>query len=289
MKLKASELILNDNGSIYHLNLKPEDISNDIIFVGHPDRVAKVTKHFDSVEFSTQKREFKTTTGKYKNKRISVISTGIGADNIDIVLNELDALVNINLQTRKIKSNHTPLNIIRIGTSGSLQEDIPVGSFLMSTFALDINGMLRSYPTENLSHSDIEDAFVAHTNWDKKRCYPLVITNCKILESKLISNKIIKGMTATAGGFYGPQGRILRLAVKDPYLNNKIDSFNYQGIRVTNLEMETSAIYGLSKLLGHRACSMNAIIANRALGKFSENPEQVIEDLILYTLEKMVV
>lgn len=289
MKLKASELILNDNGSIYHLNLKPEDISNDIIFVGDPDRVAKVTKHFDSVEFSTQKREFKTTTGKYKNKRISVISTGIGADNIDIVLNELDALVNINLQTRKIKSNHTPLKIIRIGTSGSLQEDIPVGSFLMSTFALDINGMLRSYPTENLSHSDIEDAFVAHTNWDKKRCYPLVITNCKILESKLISNKIIKGMTATAGGFYGPQGRILRLAVKDPYLNNKIDSFNYQGIRVTNLEMETSAIYGLSKLLGHRACSMNAIIANRALGKFSENPEQVIEDLILYTLEKMVV
>ena len=289
MKLKASELILNDNGSIYHLNLKPEDISNDIIFVGDPDRVAKVTKHFDSVEFSTQKREFKTTTGKYKNKRISVISTGIGADNIDIVLNELDALVNINLQTRKIKSNHTPLNIIRIGTSGSLQEDIPVGSFLMSTFALDINVMLRSYPTENLSHSDIEDAFVAHTNWDKKRCYPLVITNCKILESKLISNKIIKGMTATAGGFYGPQGRILRLAVKDPYLNNKIDSFNYQGIRVTNLEMETSAIYGLSKLLGHRACSMNAIIANRALGKFSENPEQVIEDLILYTLEKMVV
>ena len=289
MKLKASELILNDNGSIYHLNLKPEDISNDIIFVGDPDRVAKVTKHFDSVEFSTQKREFKTTTGRYKNKRISVISTGIGADNIDIVLNELDALVNINLQTRKIKSNHTPLNIIRIGTSGSLQEDIPVGSFLMSTFALDINGMLRSYSTENLSHSDIEDAFVAHTNWDKKRCYPLVITNCKILESKLISNKIIKGMTATAGGFYGPQGRILRLAVKDPYLNNKIDSFNYQGIRVTNLEMETSAIYGLSKLLGHRACSMNAIIANRALGKFSENPEQVIEDLILYTLEKMVV
>jgi len=289
MKLKASELILNDNGSIYHLNLKPEDISNDIIFVGDPDRVAKVTKHFDSVEFSTQKREFKTTTGRYKNKRISVISTGIGADNIDIVLNELDALVNINLQTRKIKSNHTPLKIIRIGTSGSLQEDIPVGSFLMSTFALDINGMLRSYPTENLSHSDIEEAFVAHTNWDKKKCYPLVITNCKILESKLISNKIIKGMTATAGGFYGPQGRILRLAVKDPYLNNKIDSFNYQGIRVTNLEMETSAIYGLSKLLGHRACSMNAIIANRALGKFSENPEQVIEDLILYTLEKMVV
>lgn len=288
MKLKESELILNDNGSIYHLNLKPEDISNDIIFVGDPDRVEKVTQYFDRIDFSTQKREFKTITGVYKNKRISVISTGIGSDNIDIVLNELDALVNINFQTRTIKENHTALNIIRIGTSGSLQKDIPVNSFLLSTHALDINGMLRSYPTENISHSDIENAFVAHTNWDPKRCFPLVIKNSKTLESKLVSNKVFKGMTATAAGFYGPQGRILRLAVKDPNLNSKIDSFDYHGIKVTNLEMETSAIYGLSKLLGHRACSMNAIIANRALGMFSENPDKVIQDLILYTLEKMV-
>ena len=288
MKLKESELILNDNGSIYHLNLKPEDISNDIIFVGDPDRVEKVTQYFDSIDFSTQKREFKTITGVYKTKRISVISTGIGSDNIDIVLNELDALVNINFQTRTIKENHTTLNIIRIGTSGSLQKDIPVNSFLLSTHALDINGMLRSYPTENISHSDIENAFVAHTNWDPKKCFPLVIKNSKTLESKLVSNKVFKGMTATAGGFYGPQGRILRLAVKDPDLNSKIDSFDYHGIKVTNLEMETSAIYGLSKLLGHRACSMNAIIANRALGMFSENPDKVIQDLILYTLEKMV-
>ena len=288
MKLKESELILNDNGSIYHLNLKPEDISNDLIFVGDPDRVEKVTQYFDSIDFSTQKREFKTITGVYKNKRISVISTGIGSDNIDIVLNELDALVNINFQTRTIKENHTTLNIIRIGTSGSLQKDIPVNSFLLSTHALDINGMLRSYPTENISHSDIENAFVAHTNWDPKKCFPLVIKNSKTLESKLVSNKVFKGMTATAGGFYGPQGRILRLAVKDSDLNSKIDSFDYHGIKVTNLEMETSAIYGLSKLLGHRACSMNAIIANRALGMFSKNPEKVIQDLILYTLEKMV-
>ncbi len=288
MKLKESELILNDNGSIYHLNLKPEDISNDIIFVGDPDRVEKVTQYFDRIDFSTQKREFKTITGVYKNKRISVISTGIGSDNIDIVLNELDALVNINFQTRTIKENHTALNIIRIGTSGSLQKDIPVNSFLLSTHALDINGMLRSYPTENISHSDIENAFVAHTNWDPKRCFPLVIKNSKTLESKLVSNKVFKGMTATAAGFYGPQGRILRIAVKDPNLNSKIDSFDYHGIKVTNLEMETSAIYGLSKLLGHRACSMNAIIANRALGMFSENPDKVIQDLILYTLEKMV-
>ena len=288
MKMKESELNLNDNGSIYHLNLKPEDISNDLIFVGDPDRVEKVTQYFDSIDFSTQKREFKTITGVYKNKRISVISTGIGSDNIDIVLNELDALVNINFQTRTIKENHTTLNIIRIGTSGSLQKDIPVNSFLLSTHALDINGMLRSYPTEHISHSDIENAFVAHTNWDPKKCFPLVIKNSKTLESKLVSNKVFKGMTATAGGFYGPQGRILRLAVKDSDLNSKIDSFDYHGIKVTNLEMETSAIYGLSKLLGHRACSMNAIIANRALGMFSKNPEKVIQDLILYTLEKMV-
>jgi len=288
MKLKDSELILNDNGSIYHLNLKPENISNDIIFVGDPDRVDKVTKHFDTIEFSTHKREFKTTTGTYKNKRISVISTGIGADNIDIVLNELDALVNINLKTKTVKKNHTSLNIIRIGTSGSLQKDIPINSFLMSTYALDINGMLRSYPTQNISHPEVEDAFVNHTQWDEKKCYPLVISNNKLLESKITSDIIYKGMTATAGGFYGPQGRTLRIAVKDPYLNSKIETFDYKGIKVTNLEMETSAIYGLAKLLGHRACSMNAIIANRALGKFSKNPDQVIGNLILYTLEKLV-
>jgi len=288
MKLKDSELILNDNGSIYHLNLKPENISNDIIFVGDPDRVDKVTKHFDTIEFSTHKREFKTTTGTYKNKRISVISTGIGADNIDIVLNELDALVNINLKTKTVKKKHTSLNIIRIGTSGSLQKDIPIDSFLMSTYALDINGMLRSYPTQNISHPEVEDAFVNHTQWDEKKCYPLVISNNKLLESKITSDIIYKGMTATAGGFYGPQGRTLRIAVKDPYLNSKIETFDYKGIKVTNLEMETSAIYGLAKLLGHRACSMNAIIANRALGKFSKNPDQVIGNLILYTLDKLV-
>ena len=287
MKLKDSELILNDDGSIYHLNLKPENISNDLIFVGDPDRVDKVTQHFDTIEFSTHKREFKTTTGTYKNKRISVISTGIGADNIDIILNELDALVNINLQTRTIKKNHTSLNIIRIGTSGSLQKDIPLDSFLLSTYALDINGMLRSYITETISHPIIENAFVEHTNWDEKKCFPLVISNSKSLEDQISSEIIYKGMTATAGGFYGPQGRVIRLPIKDSNLNNKIDSFNFNGKRVTNLEMETSAIYGLSKLLGHHACSMNAIIANRANGTFSKNPDKVIANLINYTLDKM--
>lgn len=288
MPIKSSELILNPDGSVYHLSLKPENISKDIIFVGDPDRVDKITKHFDTIEFTTHKREFKTTTGIYKGKKLSVISTGIGPDNIDIVLNELDALVNIDLETRTIKEKHTALNIVRIGTSGSLQKDIPVDSFLMSTYALDINGMLRSYVTDHISHLEIENAFVLHTNWNEKKCFPLVISNSKELENKISSEIIYKGMTATAGGFYGPQGRILRLQIQDPDLNRKMDSFNYKEIRVTNLEMETSAIYGLSKLLGHHACSMNAIIANRAVGEFSKNPEKVVNDLILYTLNKIV-
>ena len=288
MRIKDSELILNPDKSIYHLSLKPENIATDLVFVGDPDRVDKVTEHFDTIEFSIHKREFKTTTGTYKGKRISVISTGIGSDNIDIVLNELDALVNINLETRTIKEKHTALNIVRIGTSGSLQKDIPLDSFLLSTYAIDINGMLRSYITETISHPSIENAFVAHTNWDEKKCFPLVVSNSKSLEDKITSEIIYKGMTATAGGFYGPQGRVVRLPIKDSNLNNKIDSFNFNGLRVTNLEMETSAIYGLSKLLGHHACSMNAIIANRALGTFSKNPDKVISDLIIYTLDKMV-
>lgn len=288
MKINNSELILNADGSIYHLNLKPENISNDIIFVGDQDRVDKVTNYFDNIEFSTQKREFKTTTGTYKGKRLSVISTGIGSDNIDIVLNELDALVNIDLKNKTFKKNHTALNIVRIGTSGSLQKDIPVDSFLMNTYALDMNGMLRFYKVDDISHPELEDAFVSHTNWNVKKAYPIIISNSKMLEDKISSDNIYKGMTATAGGFYGPQGRVLRLSIEDPNLNQKIDSFNYKGVRITNLEMETSAIYGLSKLLGHHACSMNAIIANRAIGQFSNNPHRVVLDLIEYTLNKLL-
>ncbi|CAL2101576.1 Purine nucleoside phosphorylase [Tenacibaculum sp. 190130A14a] len=287
MSIKHSELILNPDGSIYHLNLRPEHISTDIIFVGDQYRVDKVTKHFDSIEFTTQKREFKTTTGTYNGKRLTVISTGIGPDNIDIVLNELDALVNIDLETRQPKENHTKLNITRIGTSGSLQADIPVNSFLLSSHAIDLNGMLQSYQVEDIAHSDIEEAFIEHTNWSQRKSYPLVIANGKSLEEKLVSDKVHLGMTATAGGFYGPQGRVLRLPLQDADLNAKIDSFNHNGIRVTNLEMETSAIYGLSKLLGHDAASMNALIANRANGTFSEDPGKVVADLIKYTLDKL--
>ena len=288
MSIQQSELILNPDGSVYHLNLKPENIANDIIFVGDQDRVAEITSKFDSIEFTTQKREFKTSTGIYKGKRLSVISTGIGPDNIDIVLNELDALVNIDLETRQPKTNLTALNIVRIGTSGSLQKDIPVDSFLMSSHGLDLNGMLHSYQIDEISNTAIENAFVKHTNWSPKKSNPILIEHSSELAKKLISEKIVTGITATAGGFYGPQGRVLRLPLQDADMNSKIDSFHFNGNRITNLEMETSAIYGLSKLLGHHAVSMNAIIANRATGAFSKDYKKVVENLIEYTLNKLI-
>ena len=266
MSIKESELILNPDGSVYHLNLKPEHVANDIIFVGDQDRVEKITRHFDTIEFSTQKREFKTQTGIYKGKRLTVISTGIGPDNIDIVLNELDALVNIDLNTRKPKTALTSLNIVRVGTSGSLQSDIPIDSFVVSSHGLDINGMLHFYQIESASNPEIEKAFINHTNWSSNKARPIVISNSKVLESRFHSTQTHIGITATAGGFYGPQGRVLRLPLEDPELNSKMDSFQYEGHCISNLEMETSVIYGLSKLLGHKALSLNAIIANRATG-----------------------
>ena len=287
MHIKESELILNPDGSIYHLNLKPENISNTIIFVGDQDRVEKVTSHFDSIEFETQKREFKTQTGHYKGKRITVISTGIGPDNIDIVLNELDALVNIDFTTRQIKEKLTSLDIIRIGTSGALQDHIPVDSFLLSTHGLDINGMLHSYKIDTIRNTDIEEAFVQQTNWHPNKANPIVIEGSHKLEKKIESDKMHKGLTATAGGFYGPQGRVLRLAIQDAELNSKMDDFNYNGVKIANFEMETSAIYGLAKLMGHEAMSLNAIIANRVLGTFSKSSSTVIQNLITYTLNKI--
>ena len=288
IRIKESELILNPDGSVYHLNLKPEDISDTVLFVGDQDRVEKITKHFDTIEFSTQKREFKTQTGTYKGKRISVISTGIGPDNIDIVLNELDALINIDFKTRTIKEKLNSLNIIRIGTSGSLQSDIPVDSFLIGTHGLDLNGMLHFYELEDICNHEIENAFIKHTHWNSNKARPIVISNSLELERIFESKQTYKGVTGTAGGFYGPQGRVLRLAIQDSELNNKMNSFLYNGLRISNLEMETATIYGLSKLLGHNALSLNAIIANRANGTFSKNPAKTIESLILYTLDRLV-
>ena len=288
MPIKESELILNPDGSVYHLNLKPENISCDIIFVGDQDRVERITQYFDSIEFATQKREFKTQTGYYKGKRLTVMSTGIGPDNIDIVMNELDALVNIDLETRHPKSELESLNIVRVGTSGSLQKDVPVDSFVLSTHGLDLNGMLHFYQIDEITNPEIEQAFIDHTNWSKNKARPIVISNSKQLESKLVGKETFKGVTATAGGFYGPQGRVLRLPLEDQDLNSKMDNFDYKGIRITNFEMETSVIYGMSKLLGHHAVSLNAIIANRASGQFSKDPGQVVNELIKYTLNKLV-
>ncbi|CAM4239584.1 nucleoside phosphorylase [Flavobacterium terrigena] len=286
--IKSSELILNPDGSVYHLNLRPENIAHDIIFVGDQERVSKITQHFDSIEFSTQKREFKTETGMYKGKRLTVQSTGIGPDNIDIVFNELDALVNVDLKTREIKPNHTALNIVRIGTSGSLQADIPVDSWVMSKYAIGLDNMLRSYLIDEHSVAELEDAFIAQTNWDLRKGRPTVVPCAEALENKIFSDKFHKGFTGTAGGFYGPQGRVVRLNIQDPELNSKMDAFNYKGTRMTNLEMETSAIYGLGKLLGHNCLSLNAIIANRAVGEFSSNPENTVNELIAYTLDKLI-
>lgn len=286
-KIAASELILNPDGSVYHLNLKPENIGTNIIFVGDQNRVPKIAAHFESIEFETQKREFRTITGTYKGTKISVISTGIGPDNIDIVMNELDALVNIDLEKRTVKTTHTKLNIVRIGTSGSLQNDIPVDSFVLASFGLGFDGLLHSYDCEHILEPAMEDAFIKHTNWSPRKSRPYLVKGSELLIQKLKSDKVFMGVTATAGGFYGPQGRVLRLPLQDLLLNSKIDNFEFDGYKVTNLEMETSAIYGLAKLLGHEACSLNAIIANRANGSFSEDPYKPVEALIVYTLNKL--
>ena len=285
--IASSELILNPDGSVYHLNLKPEHIATNILFVGDQNRVEKITKHFSSIEFSLQKREFKTQTGIYKGKRITVISTGIGPDNIDIVMNELDAIVNIDLETKTIKEKLTSLNIIRIGTSGSLQATIPCDSIVLSQYGLGLDNMLRSYCIDEISETEIEDAFIKQTNWDLKKGRPYVIRGSEILEKKFQSTTIYKGFTGTAGGFYGPQGRVLRMPIQDQELNSKMDKFEFEGIKMTNLEMETGAIYGLGKLLGHQCLSLNAIIANRATGTFSEDPYKAVDALIVYALDKL--
>jgi uridine phosphorylase len=288
MSIKNSELILNPDGSIYHLHLKPSDVAKTIIFVGDQERVWEVTKYFDSIDFEVQNREFKTQTGTYKGKRLSVISTGIGSDNIDIVLNELDALFNIDFETREIRANKTSLSIVRIGTSGALQPDIDIDSFILSAYAIDINGMLQSYKIDAIKNPLIEAAFVKHTQWSPQKPYPVIVQNSSRLEALLKSEQTLTGLTATCGGFYGPQGRVLRLELQDDSLNQKMDDFEFNDLKVTNFEMETSAIYGLAKLLGHDACSMNAILANRALGTFSKNPKATIDKLIIYSLNKLV-
>ncbi|EAR01423.1 nucleoside phosphorylase [Maribacter sp. HTCC2170] len=285
--LEASELILNADNSIYHLNLLPEDIADTIIVVGDQNRVGQVSKYFDSIEVKKEKREFYTHTGVLNGKRITVLSTGIGADNIDIVLNELDALANIDFENRTIKKEFKQLTIVRIGTSGAIQSDIPVDSFILSEYALGFDGVLHFYRSEEILDDDFSKAFVEYTDWSPKKPWPYLVKSDDTLRGQLDSNRIRYGVTITNSGFYGPQGRKLRLGLQDDDLNEKLTSFSYEKLRITNLEMESSAIYGLAKLMGHRAVSLNCIIANRVLGEFSKSPLKTIDGLIQYTLEKL--
>ncbi|MDO5104479.1 nucleoside phosphorylase [Capnocytophaga sp.] len=286
--IRESELILNPNGSIYHLNLKPEHVAETIILVGDQNRVARISAHFDTIEHKIQKREFCTHTGFYKNKRLTVISTGIGPDNIDIVINELDALFNIDLETRQPKEKLTALNFIRFGTSGSLQADIPVDSFVLSSHGLGMDNMFHSYKDAPfVRETELEEEFIKHTQWNPNKGRPYIVSCGETLKTKIFSPEIFQGITGTAPGFYGPQGRVLRLAVQDPNLNDKLHNFNHKGYRMTNLEMETSAIYGLCKLLGHQAVSLNVIIANRANGTFTKDTKQAVENLIVFGLNQI--
>lgn len=285
--IPSSELIINQDGSIFHLHLKPEHIAKDIILVGDPGRVEIVSSYFEKIEYKIQNREFLTHTGYFKNKRITVISTGIGTDNIDIVVNELDALVNIDLKTKTIKKDHTSLNFIRIGTSGALQEDIEVDSFLMSRSAIGFDGLLNFYDRRNeICNLDVEQAFVEHTNWNKLLPSPYFIDASEELINKFGRN-IRKGNTISAPGFYGPQGRQLRLRTSDPLLNDKITAFNFNGFKITNYEMESSAIFGLSKLLGHKSVTICAIIANRIAKQYSKDYKPIIKKLIEHVLDKI--
>jgi len=287
MQLSASELILNADNSIYHLNLLPEDLAETVIVVGDQNRVPLVSKYFDTLELKKGKREFITHTGTLNGTRISVISTGIGTDNIDIVMNELDALVNIDFETRTIKEEKTSLDIVRIGTSGGIQPDIETDSFLLSEYAIGFDNVLHFYESEHIQHPEIQLAFIDHAAWSVFKSIPYVVESDVQLTEKLRSDRVISGFTGTNVGFYGPQGRRLRLLLEDNDLNSKLSSFEYNGMRITNLEMETSAIYGLAKLMGHRAASMNCILANRSTGQFSKDPVKTIDSLIKYTLEKL--
>ncbi len=288
MMIQHSELIINPDGTIFHLHLKPENISDHIILVGDPGRVDTIGKLFDPIEFSVQNREFKTVTGRYNNKRLSVISTGIGTDNIDIVLNELDALVNIDLETRTIKKEHTTLNIVRVGTSGGLQPDLPVNSFVVSEKSIGFDGMLNFYANrEDVSDLEFEKAFRQYTNWNKSLPTFYVVDASKKLLSKFEQDEFRKGVTISAPGFYGPQGRVLRLPLAVPQLNKQIEDFEFGNHKITNFEMESSAIYGLSKMLGHEALTICLIIANRVALTANEDYRPQMEKLIHIVLEQL--
>ncbi len=286
IKIGDSELILNPDGSVYHLHLKPENIAENVIVVGDQGRVEMISKYFTNIEFKVQSREFVTHTGTFNGKRVTALSTGIGTDNIDIVMNELDAAVNIDLTTRTPKTTHTALNVVRIGTSGALQGDIPVDSTVLSTHGLGMDGLLNFYEVDSINEADLEQAFIAHTNWNKRFNHPYFVKGSEELINKLSPGKHL-GITATACGFYGPQGRVLRLPLQMNDLNEKLTSFAHNGHRITNFEMETSALFGLGKLLGHNTATVCTIVANRIRKEFSKDYKVSVDKLIVNVLETL--
>ncbi len=284
---EESELILTAEKKIYHLNLHPDEIADTIIVVGDPGRVATVSKHFDSIDIKVQNRELVTHTGYLNNMRITAMSTGMGPDNIDIVVNELDALANIDLNKRAPKSGHRKLNIIRLGTSGAMQGDIPVDSFVASAYGLGIDGVLNFYKkTSEIIENEMNDEFVKQTNWPGFLAKPYIIKASDGLLKK-VAFDMIQGVTATAPGFFGPQGRELRGELAIPDLNERLTSFEFNKNRITNFEMETSALYGLGKILGHDTLTICVIIANRIAKQFSKDYKPLMEKLITTVLERL--
>jgi uridine phosphorylase len=279
-KIKESELIINNRGAVYHLDLRPEELGTNIILVGDPDRVKLVSRYFDKVEVRSQHREFISHTGLLGKKRITVISTGIGTDNIDITLNEIDALANIDFDQREVKSKITMLNIFRIGTSGSLQADIPVDSHVAGTHGLGIDNLLHFYRLDqNEEEKQLLHSFVTHTQLHGQVGHPYIASASGSLIKHFVKG-FHQGITVTCPGFYGPQGRILRLGIRNPDLINSLTNFRFGQHRISNFEMETSAIYGLGKLLGHHCLSLNCIIANRVTKEFSKEAATAVDSLI---------
>ena len=278
--MKSSEIITNNDGSIYHLCLKPNQVSNEIILVGDPFRVEIISKYFDDIEFSIQNREFKCVTGYYNKKRVSVISTGIGGCNIDIVINELDALFNYDFTNKCFKNTHKSINFMRIGTSGSISAEIPIDSWLISEYAIDINSQLSFYDLKNYTSENIEVI-----SFEDKNLYCFKSSNT--LFQKFYSHKLYKGLTATCNGFYAFQGRETRIPLASTIDIEDLKSIKFKKNHITNLEMETAIIYGLSDFLGHNAISLNAILANRINDLYSQNPAEVVESLILFVLDRI--
>lgn len=289
-RFEESELILNQDGSVFHLHIKPEQLAHKVILVGDPGRVSLVASHFTDIEMEVQSREFHSITGKFQGKRITVASTGIGCDNIDIVVNELDALANIDFATRTEKAEKTSLEIVRIGTCGGLQEYTPVGTFIVSEKSIGFDGLLNFYAGRNsVCDLPMERAFLNHMGWSGNMCAPAlyVIDASTELIDRIAQNDMVRGVTIAAGGFFGPQGRELRVPLADPHQNEKIEKFEYNGYRITNFEMESSALAGLSRLMGHKAMTVCMVIANRLIKEANTGYKNTIDTLIKTVLDRI--